>query len=93
MTNGLAGAQADAVVSPSYRFAPIEFRLAQQPEYGRARPRLLGAGSWRAAKAAKSCAAGGTVLNIYKSAGGHDVQMLVGSEVVVVRVDQNGQCR
>jgi hypothetical protein len=47
---------------------------------------------WEAAKAAQACAGGGQVLRVSGFGEGYSVRILVGSKVVVVRIDQNGNC-
>jgi hypothetical protein len=49
--------------------------------------------TWQAAKAARACASGGTVLRVDPNGRGYDVRILVASQVLVVRVDDNGRCR
>ena len=74
-------------------------RLAQQGGNGGARARMLAPPSaasgshWQAAKAARACASGGTILRVDPNGSGYDVRVLVASQVVVVRVDGNGNCR
>lgn len=49
--------------------------------------------TWQAAKAARACASGGTVLRVDPNGAGYDVRILVANQVLVVRVDNSGRCR
>ncbi len=64
-------------------------RFAQQGGNGSA----SSVSNWQAAKAARACASGGTVLRVDPNGSDYDVRVLVANRVVVVRVDRNGDCR
>jgi len=96
------GAGAAAVAAewslPAQEWAGVIYtRLAQQG--GNARSRMLAppvaaqGADWQAAKAARACASGGTVLRVDPNGRGYDVRVLVANQVVVVRVDASGSCR
>jgi hypothetical protein len=77
-------------VSPFARFSQLSY--GSTPRFF-APPSVQPGSNWQAASAARKCTPGGTVLRVDRNNLGYDVRVLVADQVMVVRIDSNGNCR